>query len=291
MIKKDGFSDQISFVLPEKIIEMIKENPLISDLYMTDIGYYRHARYHYRERTDGSDQFILIYCTEGKGEIRINKTIYEITANSFIIIPSKNSHSYCSDLKEPWSIYWIHFTGTKADLFSRFSRQVLPIEQGKTSRINDRLNIFSDIFRNLEQGFSVETLEYSNLCLSSLLASFTYLSQYREIRNVNENDPLAQSINYMLENLNRKLYLKDVATEVGLSASYYSRLFHAKTGHSPIDYFIQLKIQRACRLLDNSGWMIVDVAREAGFDDQYYFSRVFHKVMGMSPTRYRKRQG
>ena len=94
----------------------------------------------------------------------------------------------------------------------------------------------------------------------------------------------------MLENFNRKLRLHEIALQTGLSASYYSALFQNRTGHSPIDYFIQLKIQRACRMLDNSGLLIADVSREIGFDDQFYFSRVFRKVMGMSPVEYRKRR-
>jgi AraC-like DNA-binding protein len=93
----------------------------------------------------------------------------------------------------------------------------------------------------------------------------------------------------MLENLTKKLKLEDIAGETSLSTSHFSRLFVNRTGHSPIDYFIQLKIQRACRLIDNSVWSIADVSREMGFDDQFYFSRVFRKVMGMSPNDYRKR--
>ncbi len=289
--KEDGFQGQVSFVLPEKIIGLIKDNPLISDFYVTDIGYYSHARYHFRERLAGSEQFILIYCTEGKGEIRLNETNYSITANKIFIIPSGISHSYRSDEKEFWSIYWIHFSGSKAGLFTRFANYILPIEPGKTDRTSDWLSLFSEIFRNLERGFSLETLEYSNLCLSYLLASFTHLSQYREIRNTAENDPLTRSINFMLENLSRKLLLNEIAAEAGLSASHYSRLFQTRTGHSPIDYYIQLKIQRACRLLNNLGWRIAEVAREAGFEDQFYFSRVFRQVMGISPSEYRKRQG
>ena len=80
-----------------------------------------------------------------------------------------------------------------------------------------------------------------------------------------------------------------MAEEVRLSASHFSRLFAERTGHSPIDYFIQLKIQRACQLLNNSDWSIAEVAREMGFEDQFYFSRLFRKVMNMSPREYRKR--
>jgi AraC-like DNA-binding protein len=277
MKKEDGFPGQISFVIPERILAIIGNNPLIADSYITDIGYYPHARHHFRERPLGSDQFILIYCLDGQGEIRLNETTHVISADHFFIIPAGIPHAYRSDENNPWSIYWIHFSGNKSGIYSRFACQVLAIERSKTSRINDRLDLFSEIFRNLDRGFSIETLEYVNLCLPHLLSSFTHLSQFRLIKESGEKDPVAQSINYMLESLTKKLKLDEIAAETSLSASHFSRLFVNRTGHSPIDYFIQLKIQRACRLLDNSKWMVADVAREMGFDDQFYFSRVFRK--------------
>ena len=93
----------------------------------------------------------------------------------------------------------------------------------------------------------------------------------------------------MLENINKKFKLEELASVVRLSMSHFSRLFLSRTGHSPIDYFIQLKIQHSCRLLDNSKLSIADIARESGFDDQFYFSRQFKRVMNMSPREYRNR--
>lgn len=289
MKKEDGFPGQISYVLPEKIISLITSNPLIADLYLTDIGYYPQACHHSRERPDGCKEQILIYCTEGKGSIILNENSHLLMADHFFIIPAGMRHSYQSDVHDPWSIYWIHFSGIKAGLFTRQACCPIPVERGKFSRTNERIGLFSDIFRNLGRGFSIETLEYANLCLSYLLASFTHLSQYRELRKADEKDPVAMSINFMLENLKQKLRLEEIAQQTELSASHFSRLFQQKTGHSPIDYFIQLKIQRACRLLDNTGWSIAEVARESGFDDQFYFSRTFRKVMSMSPATYRKK--
>lgn len=290
MKKEDGFPGQFSYVLPDKIEAIIRRSPLISDLYLTDIGYYPQARHHFRERTSGSAQFILIYCVDGQGEIRIGESVHPILADHYFIIPAGMSHAYHSDEVNPWSIYWIHFSGVKAGLFARMACQSIGIERGTTSRISDRFDLFSEIFRNLDRGFSIENLEYINLCLSYLLSSFTHASQFRVVKQAGENDPVAQSINFMLENISRKLKLRDIASETRLSASYFSAIFQIRTGHSPIEYFIQLKIQRACRLLDTSGWLIADVSREIGFDDQFYFSRVFRKVMGMSPIEYRKRR-
>ncbi|MGV8096420.1 MAG: AraC family transcriptional regulator [Mangrovibacterium sp.] len=289
MKKKDGFPGQLSYVIPDKILELVKSNPLIVDLYLTDIGYYPQARHHFRERATGISQAILIYNVHGKGVISVGGLRQDLPPDHFFIIPVGVPHAYYADDQDPWSIYWIHFAGSKSRLFSGTSLQPVPIERGPTSRTNDRIDLFREIFRNLERGFSIETLEYTNLCLSHLLASFTHLRQFRLIKEGMEKDPVSQSINFMLENLDHKLKLEEIAEEVKLSASHFSRLFINRTGHSPIDYFIQLKIQRACRLLDNSGWSIAEVAREMGFEDQFYFSRLFRKVMNMSPRIYRKR--
>ncbi len=78
MKKEDGFSGQFSYVLPDKIESLVRKNPLISDLYLTDIGYYPQARHHFRERSSGSAQFILIYCIAGQGEIRIGESVHTI---------------------------------------------------------------------------------------------------------------------------------------------------------------------------------------------------------------------
>ena len=243
MKKEDGFPGQISFVLPEKIEGLVRRNPLISDLYLTDIGYYPQASHHFRERGAGTSQFILIYCVDGQGEIRVGQTLHTLLADQFFIIPPWTSHTYHSDEQIPWSIYWIHFAGAKAGFFARLACQSIAIERGKSSRISDRIDLFSEIFRNLDRGFSVETLEFINLTLYYLLCSFTHISQFRLVKEAGENDPITQSINFMLENLRRKLRLDNIAAQTGLSASYYSTLFQKRTGHSPIEYFIQLKIQ------------------------------------------------
>lgn len=289
MKKQDGFPGQLSYVIPDKIQQLVLQNPMINDLYITDIGYFPEARHHFRERMTGVSQFILIYNIGGKGSITIKNTRFELLPDHFFMIPQNMPHAYYADSENPWSIYWIHFTGRKAKYLAKPLLHPVSVMRSKTSRVNERLELFGDIFRNMERGFSVETLEYINLCLPRLLASFTHLKQFRVVNEQISKDPVSLIINFMLENINRKFKLDELANVVNLSASHFSRLFLSRTGHSPIDYFIQLKIQRSCRLLDNTELTIADVAREMGFDDQFYFSRLFRKVMNMSPREYRKR--
>jgi AraC-like DNA-binding protein len=289
MKKRDGFPGQQSFVIPEQIIENIKKLPVCNDLYLTDIGYYPNASYHFRERPIGVDQNILIYNVGGKGTIRFKREEVRLPEDHFIIIPAKVAHAYYADKKTPWSIYWMHFTGTKSKYFVRTNIKPIEIKRTKLSRINERIAMFDEIFNNLERGFSTETLEYVNLCLPRLLATFTHIPQYRVINEKFSKDPVNQSINFMLENTNKKLTLKNISDALDISVSHYSRLFFEHTGHSPIEYFIQLKMQRACQLLDTTTLSIAEVALEMGFEDSFYFSRQFKKEMNMSPLQYRKR--
>ncbi len=289
MKKQDGFPGQLSYVIPDRILSLIRQNPVCEDLYLTDIGYYPTASHHFRERKEGINQTILIYNIQGRGTIKAAGQDFKLEADHFFVIPEGIPHAYSADQHNPWSIYWIHFSGIKAREIAKPILQPVAVSRTKDSRISERIELFNEIFRNLERGFSNETLEYINLCLPRLLATFTHLTQYRSNNEQLPKDPVGQSINFMLENLNLKFSLKDLSTVVSLSASHFSRLFLSRTGHSPIDYFIQLKIQRSCRLLDNTKLTIAEVARETGFDDQFYFSRQFRRVMNMSPREFRRR--
>jgi AraC-like DNA-binding protein len=289
MKKKDGFPGQNSYVIPDGILQNIRKSPVFGDLHLTDIGYYPQARHHFRERPKGVNQTILIYTVSGSGKIMTGNNETRLIKDHFFIIPEGMPHAYSANQDDPWSIYWIHFSGVKAHHLAKPVLQPVPVVRSNTSRINERLNLFNEIFHNLKRGFSVEILEYVNLCLPGLIASFTHLTQYRSVNEHFTNDPVSQSINFMLENISQKYKLVDLAKAVNLSKSHYSHLFIIRTGHSPIEYFIQLKIQYACRLLDANDLTVADTAREAGFEDQFYFSRQFRKVMNMSPTQYRKR--
>ena len=286
MKKEEGFRGQRIIILPDLILKEIQNSPIYSQLYLTDIGYFPNARYHYLVRKEGCSQYILIYCTEGQGWFSVEGKRTSVCANQFFVIPEGVSHSYGSSDKDPWSIYWVHFTGMQASHFLENTR-TNSITPSKVSRIDDRIELFEEIMQNLEMGYSLENVHYSNICLLHFLASFKYISQFRQIRKIREKDLIEDTIYYMKEFMNEKLSLKTIASEVGLSPSQYSLVFRRKTGRSPMDYLLHLRIQKACQFLDSTDLRIKEIAFKVGYDDPYYFSRVFKKVMGSSPGIYR----
>ena len=79
-----------------------------------------------------------------------------------------------------------------------------------------------------------------------------------------------------------------MAALASLSRSRYVDLFKQQTGYAPIDYFIRLRMHRACQLLDTTALSIKAVATELGYEDPLYFTRVFRAVVEMAPTAYRR---
>ena len=124
--KREGFKGQKAIVIPRQILNTrCAKNDLISALYVTDIGYYPKAKFHFRERDHGAEQHILIYCHEGEGRVIIRKTEYNIRSGDFFIIPMKVAHTYEADNKNPWTIYWVHFKGiSSSKIISELEKQI-----------------------------------------------------------------------------------------------------------------------------------------------------------------------
>lgn len=288
-LKKDGFKGQRAITLPQGIKNLLIENELTSLLYITDIGYYPEATGHYIVRPKGADQNILIYCVEGEGWLSINGVKQDVKKGGFFIIQATLPHAYGASEKKPWSIYWLHFTGEKSHLFKSLFNKVTYIDETSDPRHQDRLKLFEEIFQNLEMGYSKENLEYASLCLWHFIASFKFISQYREINKLKNTDIIQAAITFMQENLEKKLTLEDMANHVGYSPSHFGLIFREKTGQTPLNYFMQLKMQRACQMLAFTDIKIKEITAMLGFYDQYHFSKTFFKQLGETPTQYRKR--
>ena len=94
------------------------------------------------------------------------------------------------------------------------------------------------------------------------------------------------AISFISHNYSGPIDVGDISSNVGISRSHLYRVFMKHMGTSPNDYLTRFRIARACELLRQSSLPVGAIAASAGYDDQLYFSRVFKKIMGVSPTRY-----
>jgi transcriptional regulator GlxA family with amidase domain len=97
-----------------------------------------------------------------------------------------------------------------------------------------------------------------------------------------------QTVGYMRQCLGQTVQVPTLARMASLSLSHFFALFKRQTGFAPMDYFIRLRMQRACELLDATTLSVKEIAGKLGYEDPFYFSRVFKCVNGMAPTEYRR---
>ena len=91
----------------------------------------------------------------------------------------------------------------------------------------------------------------------------------------------------MLRHLDESLQVATLAARANISPSHFFALFKRQMGCAPIDCFIHLRMQHACRLLDETELSVKEVAATLGYDDPFYFSRIFKSVNQVAPSEYR----
>jgi len=96
-----------------------------------------------------------------------------------------------------------------------------------------------------------------------------------------------RSIAYMVEHINKPLQVATLASMANVSPSHFFALFKRRMGCPPMDYFTRLRMRHACRLLGSTSASVKEVAAALGYDDPFYFSRVFKSFHKVPPSLYR----
>ena len=281
--QRDGFKNEILIILPIPLIEQLASHPLTASLYISDIGKFPQAPEHLVERTKGCRQYILIYCSQGSGWFQLEgEKKQQVNAQQYFVIPIEQGHCYGSDKTVGWTISWIHFSGTKAECYFDY---LTAGGSGKTySGENFNEDLFQEIALDLKLSSSFANASRASLALSGIFGNMIF-------PNASErNNDIENSVRFMHDNLKKDLSLNEIAAKSALSVSRFSLLFKKHYQTSPIDYFIKLRMQRACQYLQTSPMKVREIAELLGYEDPYYFTRLFTRVIGMSPRQYRKQR-
>ena len=286
--KKEDFAGQILHVMPRPLLDDLSQHFLLQQLIITDIGWFPEARYHYRERPAGTPEHILILCVAGSGWLEVGSVRQPIQARKAVLIPRNLPHIYGASEEDPWSIHWVHLQGTVADyFFSLLPENVytVPVTAELTAVLQHH---FRECYDSIMGTFVQQRMIFITQTIQHLLGHLFFNNRlFSPARRSSEFHNLDSTLDYLRKNIDKPLTLQQMADHAQLSKSHFARLFKEQTDYSPVDYFIRLKLQRACMQLALTRQTIRQISLAVGYTDPYYFSRLFKKIIGKSPSQFR----
>jgi AraC family transcriptional regulator of arabinose operon len=278
--------------------------PCTRELMITAAGYHPHAEGHHCIRPRGSRGYVFLYCIDGKGWAKFDrvwgggmdkKDRKEISVgrNQSVFLRPGCYHEYGASEDNPWSYYYIHYEGTLA---AEYTQMILEQKESGSYIIQESeeyLRDFCLILENLEKGWNYPQMVMASACLHKLL-SYIYL---RKIESVDEIQITSaktrvQSVAEMIEeNPQNQLSVLELARAANLSVSRFNELFKEVVGSSPKQFALQMKLEKSKELLERSDLCIYEISDRVGFEDCHYFSRIFSRKTGMTPSDYRSKHG
>ena len=153
----------------------------------------------------------------------------------------------------------------------------------------DPSQIFGLNCRYIQELHEIKSVDTLCIWLASAMNRFMdFTFRFSEIGHV---DVIRKSIDYMHRHYAEKITLEDVSAYVFLSPSYFSKVFKEEMGQNFNTYLNRIRIEKARQLLLTDNVQLVHVSGMVGFEDQSYFTKVFKKLTGVTPGKYRELRG
>lgn len=138
-------------------------------------------------------------------------------------------------------------------------------------------------------GSQVMFESFARVFLTKLILKYGLQAKEYDFSKSFTSQHYKQVLDYIAANYGNNILLEDMAAQADLSPSHFSRLFKQTIGKSPYQFLMAYRIEQAKKMLDNSNTLMIDIAFNCGFSDQAHFSRVFKKIEGLTPKKYRQK--
>ena len=281
--------NDLRLIIPIFLLKKLKLHPLTLSLYPVSLGKYSQKN-QYQLKHSKTEQHCLIYCHSGNGTLDYKSKVRKIKRGDLVIISPSESYDF-KTVKTKGShstnaIYWINFEGSLAKDFAQ--RLLMKMDDGlaQVGSVASVLADFDGLLALGSRGYTATNVIHAVHVLQQALSNLALQLRLSSFNN-NSNFDIEAVESLMRSNLHQDLNLETLAHFSQLSKFHFAKKFKELTDTSPIQHFINMKIQKACFQLDNSDNSIKQIAENLGYNDPYYFSRLFKKMIGMSPKQYR----
>ncbi|MDD3692797.1 MAG: AraC family transcriptional regulator [Oscillospiraceae bacterium] len=230
------------------------------------------------------DHYLIHYIASGKGVFNSQNRLYSLCSGEMFLIFPGQIASYSADSTDPWEYYWVGFNGTEAHRLVNLSGFTKETPVLKLPQIDEIKPLLLNIYQ--KSGFSPASEAEMTGNLYIFLSKLMRVQSEKRL-SYDIRDYLAQALRFIQHNFADSISVSDIASFVGISRSQLYRAFIEFFNISPNEYLQKYRLNEACSLLHDGSLSISAVASSVGYADPLYFSRVFKKRKGLTPTEYR----
>lgn len=236
------------------------------------------------------DYYLVHYIISGRGTYRCMGQEYELVAgSSFFIFPGELA-GYGSDEHDPWRYRWVGFKGSAIDTMlsqMNISQHRPVVHTGRAKRLQVLFHRIQMTLHAADPGCDIAAGGYMRLALAEYAREQNMV--YPELRKpVSDAErQVEQAVRWLTLQYSQPVSIDSMAQSLGYHRTYLSKIFKQQMGMSPMNFLLQIRMERA-KLLLYDNLTIEQIASSVGYSDPLYFSKQFKKWYGHSPSEFRQ---
>ena len=233
------------------------------------------------------NEYQINYITEGQGTYENKSGTFKIKPGSLLVTKPGIWHRYRPNRKTGWVEHYVGFNGIIADdIFKQpwFSSRKAVVDIGNREE-------FIDTYFKIFEYIIEENPGYQQVAAGMIMKLLGYMVSMEKQKDFSGKrvEQIIQNARFMIrENVESQIDFQEFAEKNHIGYSYFRKMFKKYTGVPPAQYHLDLKILRAKEMLLYTDKIIKEISFDLGFQSIYYFSRIFKKKLGVSPSDIRK---
>lgn len=239
-------------------------------------------------RPRGRLDYQLLYIAAGKAHFHFDGKEQIVTAGHMVLYRPKEPQKYEYYGEDQTEVYWVHFTGGNV---KNILRSYGLTDDKRVFYCGSGLD-YQNLFRTMINELQMCKANYEEVLETYLRLIFIMLKRYFANATKSDNARVVEEIDkatmYFNEHYSDDISIDEYAQNNHVSVSWFIRNFKQCTGSTPMQYILSKRIYNAEILLHDSTYNVTEIAEIVGYDNPLYFSRIFKKVKGISPSEYRK---
>ena len=235
-----------------------------------------------RGRYTAPNMYGLVIPFRGRANFSFKGTVYKMHPQMIVHAGSEMDIVIEPTSAEPWEYAVVHYTIADEE------KTIFPqANEHFAIKLDENIKLI-ELVSQLEKHYATpgNTAKLQAKVLFMQLIEEILMCAKRQIHC--SNDSITEVISYIHEHYNSIASVTELAEQFDIERRRFAYLFMRSTGMSPVQYITEIRLKRAQELLRMTSYSVASIAEYVGYQDHFYFSRLFKKHVGVSPSIYRK---